>query len=137
MLTHRPIRRIVAIVAIPFVALLIASCDPEAGSTAPAPTAPTATPEAARTDPAAPDTGALAANQRTAAVEPRTVKSSFWDDELAEAIRKRRAHNAQIEALVRFHGMPEEDIERLMATKDRYLAEEIAWFHHMRKKYPF
>lgn len=126
---------IVTFAAISLSAIVIASCKGGPASTAPASTtavADTAAPGDASTFPSS----ALRDGALATAASSGTVKSSFWDEQLEEAIRTRRAHNAHIEALVRHHGMPEEDIARLMAKKEQWLADEVAWFHYMKKKYP-
>lgn len=127
-----------ALAAVSLLAMVTASCEAGPGSTAPALTASAAdakTPAGAAATSASASSALPESAAATAAPSP-TGKSSFWDEQLEEAIRTRRAHNAHIEALVRHHGMPEEDIERLMAKKEQWLAEEIAWFHYMKKKYP-
>lgn len=143
MTTHRTIRPvsligIAALAAISLLAVVTASCESGPGSTAPALTTPAVDAEAPTGASAttASASSALPNGSLATAAPSRTVKSSFWDEQLEEAIRTRRAHNAHIEALVRYHGMPEEDIERLMARKEHELTEEIAWFRYMKKKYP-
>ena len=139
MSTHGRIRpaaaiEIAAFAAVSLSAILIASC--EGGPASAAPASAPAVDAAAPGDISASPSSALRDGALATTAPPGAMKSSFWDEQLEEAIRTRRAHNAHIEALVRHDGMPEEDIARLMAKKEQWLAEEIAWFHYMKKKYP-
>lgn len=127
-----------ALAAISLLAGATASRESGPGSTAPALTTPVvdARAPAGASATSASASSALSNGSPATAAPSRTVKSSFRDEQLEEAIRTRRAHNAHLEALVRDYEMPEEDIARLMAKKEQWLAEEIAWFHYMKKKYP-
>lgn len=124
---------IAALAAISLLAVVTASREGGPGSTAPALTAPAVETPTDDSATSASASSALPNGSPATAAPSRTVKSSFRDEQLEEAVRTRRAHDAHIEALVRYYGMPEEDIERLMAGKDQELAHSgpyacgIAW----------
>lgn len=142
MSTHRTIRplslvEIAALAAISLLTVVTASCEGGPGSMAPTlPTPAVEADEPVGTSATSASASSGLPNGSLATAAPSRSVKSFWDEQLEEAIQTRRAHNAHIEALVRYYGMPEEDIERLMAGKAQELAEEIAWFHYMKKKYP-
>ena len=124
---HRMIRPgsvigIAALAAVSLLAVVTASREGGPGSTAPALTTPAGETPTGASATSASASSALPNGSPATAAPSRTVKSSFRDEQLEEAVRARRARDAHIEALVRYYGMPEEDIERLMAGKDRELA---------------
>ena len=133
-MNRRQLRATSGIGAILTLAAIISSCNVGGDSITERPTAPTVPTAGVEKSPAA--AGELGRASTVSAAQS-IPNSPFWDDAIQDALEKRRAHIARIEALVRFHGMPEEDIEALLAQKEEHFAEEMEWFRRMKERYPF